>query len=332
MKIISRNFLHTMTPTCHASTMTYHDGNPVYAWFGGSREGNPDSAIFIQFGDSKEQYVIGRDTIIARWNPILFSYGDRLYIFIKAGDFCDRWQTQLYDITDIKDNKTPMAFIPAGLNGPVKTKVIVDDKTGLIYCGSAVETRFDWTSYVEVFEMVDGVLEYKHRTAPIIAPKVIYKDGMFGKQRMSNGIIQPSLWMDEERVMHSFFRSSTGLDKLYYSSAKMPDSKDDFRGFVWETSRPIDGLENPNSGMDTVYVNGRLFLIYNPDPVLRNPLTLVELDKDLNIIDEIVITETTDGTTYTGELSYPYMIEQDGSLEIVYTYGRSKIELVKMTI
>jgi len=107
MKIESRKYLNVETSTCHASTSAYFKDEPVFAWFGGQREGLPDSTIYIQFGDKEESkvYIIGAGNNVARWNPILFPYQDRLYLFVKSGDFCDRWQTFLYDITDLDTDK-----------------------------------------------------------------------------------------------------------------------------------------------------------------------------------------------------------------------------------
>ena len=49
MEIISREFLNTETRTCHASTIEFHKNHPVFAWFGGTKEGLPDSTIYIQY-------------------------------------------------------------------------------------------------------------------------------------------------------------------------------------------------------------------------------------------------------------------------------------------
>jgi len=341
MKITSRKFLNVVTPTCHASTSVYFKNKSVFAWFGGEREGLPDSTIFIQFGSSSDSkvYMIGADRIIARWNPILFTHRNRLYLFVKSGEFCDRWQTFLYDITDlnsvdISEKKPLVQLIPAGLNGPVKTKPLVDEETGLIYCGSSVETRYDWTSYIEVFKMDNGKLEFVYRTPPIVAPKQSYTKGV--STRHSNGIIQPSLWIDDDRKIHAFMRSSVGLDKIYYSSSNLMKDENDFAGFEWSKPEPIAHLENPNSGVDTVFYDGRLFLIHNPDSIYRVPLTLSELDPKDNfkVIDSIVVTDRVpyEEPTHSKELSYPYMIEKDGTLILTYTYGRTKIEYVRIKI
>jgi len=339
MKIIDRKFLNTVTKTCHASTLTYYKDKPIFAWFGGEKEGLPDSAIYIQNGNEGILHTIGTNDMVTRWNPILFTHNDNIYLFTKAGEFCDRWQTSLFQISDLINGQNirqlPCQLIPAGLNGPVKTKPIIDEVTGLMYCGSSVETRQDWTAYIEVFSLAsDGSLKFEYRTKPLTVPKVEYNT-MYGTKRLSAGIIQPSLWVDSERQIHAFFRSSTGLGKVYYSSSKLVEDNS-FNDFEWTTPRAIEHLDNPNSGVDTMFYKDKLYLVYNPDQTYRNPLLLVELDyKDnFKIIDTLEITKEIlpEEHTYTLELSYPYLIENKGNLELTYTYGRSKIEHVRIEI
>jgi predicted neuraminidase len=327
MEIVKRKYLTTKTPTCHASTSVFYQGEPVFAWFGGRREGEPDSAIYIKKGD--HIYGIGTDKRVARWNPILFTHEDQLYVFVKAGVFCDRWQTFLYNITDIASGNIPNPqVIPAGLNGPVKTAPIFKD--GLMYCGSAVETSFDWTSYIEIFEMKNGALEFVDRTAPIVAEKEMIATRM-GMALSSKGIIQPALWFEGD-TLHSVFRSSSGLGKIYYAQGEYENGRLKMDSFATKTS-----LENPNSGVDVAQVNDDLYLVYNPSDIKRNPLCVAKVkrnDRDFEIEDEIAVLEEVDidDMTYTGELSYPYMIEENGQLHLTYTYGRSKIEYVVIDV
>jgi hypothetical protein len=66
------------------------------------------------------------------------------------------------------------------------------------------------------------------------------------------------------------------------------------------------------------------------------PLIVQELQKSqedtFDIIDEIVINDRVGGRTLTQELSYPYLIEHNNQLHLVYTYGRSKCEYCVISI
>ena len=105
----------------------------------------------------------------------------------------------------------------------------------------------------------------------------------------------------------------------------------DFR--VWSKPEPTE-LPNPNSGIDTVRFDEKTYLIYNPDESRRAPLVLAQVSDEHEVIDQITIRDGIEegDPTNTRELSYPYMIENDGILHLVYTYGRSNIEYVKIQI
>lgn len=336
MKILSREFLSTTTPSVHAATMAFFKDHPVYAWFGGSREGAPDVAIYLNNlnGDNKTIIIGGNDSI-PRWNPILMSIGDKLFLFIKAGLFCDRWQTFVYDITNWTSNITNREIaasanmLPAGLNGPTKTKpIIVDDN---IYCGSSVETIYDWSSYEEVYRYHNKSFSFIGRSNPLfLKNKQTYQD-FNGVTRSSLGVIQPSIWVDQNHNRHCFMRASRNLGRIYYSKYSWLSGE---LSFVWDNPRPTN-LPNPNSGIDTVYMDDRLYLVYNPSETNRNPLVISQINQvgetsEFGIEDTLIIKdEVVEKNPFISpELSYPYMVGQDGKLHLVYTYGRIKIEHV----
>ena len=330
MKIIERKFLNVTTPSCHAGTMAFYKNEPVYAWFGGVREGSYDCSIYIQCKD--KIHIIGNQDLIPRWNPILFSHNGQLYLFVKSGLFCDRWATQIYNISDILNDdftieEAKCQILPAGLNGAVKSKPIV--YKGLVYCGSSVENILDWSAYCEIFKVNKGVFEYVDRSRPLVVPKKIYNDAYF-RTKQTMGIIQPSLWKDnlKQPTLHAFFRSSYGLGKIYYAFAHRNTS-----GYWSHWSNPVaTNLDNPNSGSDTVYIDGHLFLAHNPSSVNRYPLVISELDENFNIRDQLVVQEKVEGRTNTAELSYPYLVSDGKNVYCTYTYGRSKIETVTLEI
>lgn len=324
MKIKHREFLSTITRSVHASTIAFFRNKPVFAWFGGVREGLADSSIYIQKGNQKA--TIGANIRVPFWNPILFPYQGNLFIFTKKGEFCDRWQTEIFDISNIK-NIYKVCDLPAGCNGPVKTKPCVHN--GSIYCGSSVETRWDWSSYIEEYKIRDDSFKCVSRSIPLTVPKVKYDVDVDGEivSRNTAGIIQPSIWVDCGGNMHAFCRSSKGLGKIYHTFSW------EWEPNVWSDPQPTK-FANPNSSVDTVYFNERLFLVYNPSSEYRMPLVVVELNDKFEIMDYVVIREEVDEKVgfNTQELSYPYMIEHDGELHLTYTHGRQKIEYVTIEV
>ena len=341
MRILSREFLPTATPSVHAATMAFFNGYPVYAWFGGSREGAQDVAIYLNnLNGSNKTIIIGGNDSIPRWNPILMPIKDKLFLFIKSGIFCDRWSTSIYDITnwtsDIinKEIRSYENILPAGLNGPVKTKpIIVDD---MIYCGSSVETIYDWSSYEEVYKYNGKSFSFVNRSNPLfIKEKPIYQD-FNGVTRASLGVIQPSIWIDKDGRRNCFMRSSRPLGKIYYSKhSELAAPYDN----VWDTPIPTN-LPNPNSGIDTIYIDEKLYVIYNPSETNRFPLVISQIDQvgntsefeiknTLEIKDEVV----EKSPFISPELSYPYCCKDEkGNINCVYTYGRTKIEHVVVEI
>jgi predicted neuraminidase len=348
MKIVDRRFLSTPTPSVHAATIAFYKDHPVFSWFGGSREGSPDVAIYLHNLNNDEQnIVLGDKDAIPRWNPILVPIKDKLILFEKAGTFCDRWQTFVHDISNWTNDVTrkeiadSVYVLPAGLNGPVKSCPIVSED--VIVCGSSVETMYDWTSYIESYEVnseMPNHLMLLDRSEPLaIDEKKTYQDAFSGKTGKTLGIIQPTLWLTEGNddydgdILHAFFRSSRGLGKIYYARRY-------FENEVWDIPRPTN-LDNPNSAVDVVYHKNKLYLVHNPDSMNRSPLVVSEINLNYDgesakcdIVNQIMITEKVDEKIPLNsfELSYPYMIEHDNKLHLVYTYGRSRIEYVTIEI
>ena len=334
MKIIHREILPSNTKSVHASTIEIWNDHPVFSWFGGSREGAPDVNIHLyNLNDKKETIIIGQREAMPRWNPILVNINEELILFEKAGVFCDRWQTFIHNVTDWDENTTPKEIeakklvLPAGLNGPVKSRPVI--KLGTMYCGSSVETPYDWTSYIEEFQVGDSSVNFDKRSKPLNVPrKVLYSNPFNGETRRSLGVIQPTLWFDGDKLC-AFFRSSGGLNSVYFSERVQNGGEE------WWTQPVPTNLPNPNSAVDVATYNGRLFMIWNPSKTDRFPLVVSEIkrtgDAEFKTLDNIVVQDNLTRENFINkgcnspELSYPYMIENNGKLHITYTYGRSKI-------
>jgi len=332
MEIIHREFLPSDTRSVHASTIEIWNGHPVLAWFGGSREGEGDVSIYIYNLNNKKDIIkLGDTDVVPRWNPILVNLGEKIILFEKVGVFCDRWATFIHDITNWDSNTTQKEIrhnqivLPAGLNGPVKSRPLIKD--GIMYCGSSFETIYDWTSYIEEYEIDNGQLIFKNRSKPLIEKeKIIYSNHRSGKTERSLGIIQPTLWSQDDKL-YAFFRSSNGLNTIYFS---------EYLRSEW--SNPIaTNFPNPNSAVDVATCNGDLYLAWNPNPHDRFPLMVSKIRRKgkssaFEVEDEICISNDLDYDNFykkgcnSPELSYPYLTENDGKLHLTYTWGRKLIE------
>jgi len=330
MKILERYFLPSPTPSVHAATIEFWKGYPVFSWFGGTQEGFEDVAIYIyNLNNDKKTIVIGNKDAYPRWNPILFNHDNNLYLFEKIGIFCDRWQTFIHNVTKWdneiteKEVRANQYVLPTGLNGPVKLRPVVIKSD--IFCGSSQETFYDWTSYIERYKIDNGKWKFQQRSNPLnIENKVLYRDQFNGSTKVSMGVIQPSLWIQNGKIK-AFFRSSHGLNKIFYSENYDYDSYEN-----WATPEATN-LLNPNSGVSAVYCKDNLYLAYNPSTQFRCPLIVEKLKQksstlfENNDVDGILIENKPE--MYAG-FSYPYMIEHEGLLHLVYTYDRKRIEYV----
>jgi predicted neuraminidase len=329
MKVLEQKLLPTDSLTVHAATIEFFNNHPVFAWFSGSREGAEDVhlCLYNLHGDGKI-IKIGSEDNLPRWNPILFAYNDRLFLFEKVGFFCDRWATFVHDITNWghvvpeKEIRATGKVLPAGLNGPVKTKPIVHDD--IIYCGSSVETIFDWSGFIESYKIKNNEFIFLERSNPLyIKEKFTYVDDV-GITRKSLGLIQPSLFIKNNKH-NAFLRASRPFGKIFYSYEN--------KAGTWATPQPTN-LLNPNSGIDTLVYKDSLYLAYNPSSTKRLPLVISKISQKSDeclfykVEDEVLIRENANcnGRAFYSELSYPYMIEHNNLFHLVYTYARTAIE------
>lgn len=338
MKIKDRYFLPTNTHSVHGSTSSIKNNHVVFSWFGGSKEGSQDTCIYLYNLNGKGKTItIGSRDYMPRWNPVLFNLNGKIILFEKVGGFCDKWQTFYHDITSWDMNITDKEIretakvLPAGLNGPVKTSPLIYN--GIIYCGSSVETFYDWTSYIEEYYADDKELIcFKRRSKPLIVKKEDYIDKI-GRSLRTLGVIQPSLYIDKNNLC-ALFRSSSGISKIYFS-------KYDYEVDNWTYPIPTN-LENPNSAIDVKSNNGRIYLAWNPSSSHRYPLYLTEIsmlyDGHFEILDNVIICDDIDEYNFiekgciSPELSYPYITIEDKYIHLSYTYGRNKIEYCKVEI
>lgn len=278
----------------------------------------------------------------------------RIVLCYKVGVTIPNWRTYFVESTDLGKNwSQPRELVEgdvSGGRGPVRNKPI-RLKSGRILAPASIE-RGAWRCFVDISDD-DGRTWTKSNVIEIEALKeherllfAWYReyalsvgvefdpaddpDGWYRLMeergirpdrsivpeafRHGRGIIQPSLWQDDEGAVHALMRSSEGY--IYKS-----DSTDD--GSTWCAPYPI-GLPNNNSGIDlTRMPDDTLLLVYNPvsgNFVERSPISIA-VSRDNGGSWEKVC----DLQNEPGEFSYPAIVNADNRVFITYTYNRRNV-------
>ena len=342
----------TSFPESHASTLVeLMHGRPnaadlMAAWFGGTREGNPDVAIWgSRHIDGKwaAPVELVRENNIACWNPVLFHTHDgRLWLYYKFGPSPGEWAAGRRYSEDEGKTWSAVEHLPAGILGPIRAKpLVLPDET--IISGSSIEAYQTWAVWIE--RSTDNGKAWT-KIGPITVPEAmdvpanrlnaisaesepvtqatgtttIYKSEIYTPPTTTIGIIQPAIVPLSKTHLRLYARSRTRTPKI-----AVADSFD--RGRTWTQAHFLD-LPNPNSGIDAVRLHdGRIVLIYNNSSTTRTPLNLA-ISNDGEHFHLFATLENTGG-----QFSYPAIIQSaDGALQITYTWQRKTIKYVRIPL
>ncbi|MCL2517380.1 MAG: exo-alpha-sialidase [Oscillospiraceae bacterium] len=288
------------TPSCHASSIEIYKGNLYAVWFGGTKEGADDVAIWLSLMKDDKWSVpvrMSQSHGIPHWNPVLFALDKRLFLYYKKGKTIPKWQT-VYRVLENGVWSDEAELVPGdhGGRGPVKNKP-VQLRNGLIVAGASVEGT-DWKAFIDA--STDGITWH--------AQEFIEADV---------NLIQPTIW-ETDYGIHALMRSNTG--RAYRS---------DFDGKNWSKACKTN-LPNNNSGLDAVCINGHLYAVYNPigeNWGARTPLVISKSEDNGTTWSETLTLEDT-----AGEFSYPSVIEADDFLHVVYTYNRKSVMYTRIYV
>jgi predicted neuraminidase len=293
-------------PSCHASTLVEHEpGKLLAAWFGGKDEGAKDVQIWGSSFDGKrwaEPAVMGTEPGEPCWNPVLFKTAKgTLFLWYKAGPSPERWTGFVRTSADNGKTWGKPEMMPAGFWGPVRAKPI-QLANGTILAGTSAESYRNWTPFVD--RSTDDGKTWKRSNAFNVP-------GKFGQ-------IQPTLFQGKDGKIVALMRSK---NPRVICRAESGDGGETF------TPAEETKLPNPSAGIDVVKTReGDAFLIYNPTPILRTPISLARSIDDGKTWEKVADLETE-----PGEFSYPAMIQSAaGSLEITYTWKRTHIKHVSV--
>ena len=289
----------------HASTLAATDDGLVAAWFGGTRERNPDVGIWLAHRSSlgwsmPREVANGLQDDGKRypcWNPVLFrpQHGP-LLLFYKVGPDPSRWWGMVMISPDDGQTWSESVRLPEGIFGPVKNKPI-QLADGTLLSPSSTE-QDGWQ--VQLERSSDLGRSWK-------------RDGVFpGAEEF--GVIQPTLLAYPSGRIQLLARSRQG---------RVVESWSENGGLNW-SKLAVSELSNPNSGIDAVMLrDGRALLVYNPTRFRRSPLR-VAISADGAHWRDVLTLE--DGW---GEFSYPAVIQAaDGLVHVTYTWKRERIKHV----
>lgn len=301
-------------PECHAATIAATPKGLVTAWFGGTKERNPDVGIWIS---RKEKDTWSSPVEVANgiqadgkryacWNPVLYQVpGGDLLLFYKVGPKVAEWKAFQVTSSDHGITWSKPQALPEGFLGPVKNKP-VPLANGQLLCPSSTEGN-GWHIHFEL--TADNGKTWK-KIGPIPA----------------NGIdaIQPSVLFHKDGRLQILCRSKNRVIAESWSTDQ---------GLTWSPMAPT-ALPNNNSGTDAVTLSdGRQLLVYNhvktPEGEkkgARTPLN-VAISADGKSWQAALILEDSPISQY----SYPSVIQTpDGFVHIVYTWRRERIKYVKI--
>ncbi len=311
--LISEEFIFQNAPhkECHASTLAQTSRGLVAAWFGGTKEKNPDVGIWSSYHDGKRwssprQWADGLQHKNLRypcWNPVLYQpkANQPLMLFFKVGPNPREWWGELMLSHDRGRSFQPAQRLPEEIDGPVRSKPI-RLKDGTLLCPSSTEHDDEWRFHFE--KLNDG------------------KWSRFEPQQQLFQVIQPTLLTHPGRRIQALYRSKHG-------AIITNESKDG--GESWSPLKKL-GLPNNNSGIEALTLaDDRHLLLYNhlggqgnngwgkrhaihlavsEDGIVWKALAVIEKAKE-------------------GEFSYPAMIQtKDGLVHMTYTWNRKRVKHV----
>ncbi|MBO5549541.1 MAG: family 78 glycoside hydrolase catalytic domain [Prevotella sp.] len=320
--IVKDEFLYTKAPfpEAHASTIVEtKKGDLVVAYFGGTKERNPDVCIWVsrkpKGADVWSAPMMVADGVFpegrhACWNPVLYEMPDgELWLFFKIGPSVSEWTGWLTKSKDGGKTWSKREPLPDGFLGPIKNKPELIN--GRLLCPSSTEDN-GWRFHMEIYDLKTKQWKY----VPVESTEAIKTDD---NQLHPIDCIQPSIMKLKDGRLQVLMRTHNAHIATSYSSDN---------GNTWTAVTLLD-IENNQSGTDAVTLqDGRHVLIYNNFETL--PLT----KKGVRTPCSIALSD--DGTHWHHALtledspidqySYPAIIQgRDGTLHCVYTWRRQRI-------
>lgn len=323
LTVVRQEFLNddASYPECHASTLAETaSGRLAAAWFGGTKERNPDVGIWF----TREEHgrwlpavevangIQSSGPRLPTWNPVLFQAPrGPLLLFYKVGPAPSKWWGMVISSADGGRTWSEPRRLPDGILGPVKNKPVVL-ANGSWVSGSSTEGGADgWRIH---FELSPDQGATWQKTAPV-------------SKGPGFDAIQPSILFHANGALQALGRTRQGVLAQTWSQDQ---------GHTWSALTALP-LPNPNSGTDAVTLHdGRQLLVYNHSAHRaeeakgdRCPLDLA-LSMDGLVWTHILALET---EPRVSGYAYPAIIQtSDRRVHVTYTFGRKRIKHVVLEL
>jgi len=305
-------------PEAHASTIVEtRAGTILSAWFGGTKERNPDVEIYVaRYADGAWQPAASvangiqpGGNRLPTWNPVLFQpKNGPLTLFYKVGPNPREWWGMVMTSTDDGRTWSKPRRLPDGILGPIKNKPVELADGSWLSPSSTEKTQDQWSLHFE--RSSDGGKTWQ-ASAPVESPEGI-------------DAIQPSILFHKDGQLQAVARTREGVIASTWS-------KDG--GKSWSALSAID-LPNPNSGTDAVTLaDGRQLIVYNhsahslgrPSKGFRYPVNVAISDDGVRWRKVL----TLESKPLEAGYAYPAVIQaRDGRVHITYTWDRKRIRHV----
>ncbi|MDO7851643.1 sialidase family protein [Hymenobacter convexus] len=299
-------------PESHAATIAETPKGLVAAWFGGTKERNPDVGIWVSRQENGKwtapvEVANGVQSETLRyptWNPVLYQVpGGELQLYYKIGPKPSEWNGWVRTSKDNGLTWSAAQALPEGYIGPVKNKPVLL-KNGTLLSPTSTEGTGGWLVH---FEASPDFGKTWTKTEPV-------------PNGTTQGAIQPSILFHKDGRLQALCRSRDRAILETWSTDQ---------GKTWSPLAKTT-LPNNNSGTDAVTLkDGRQLLVYNhvlpPGTLAKGPRTPlnVAVSKDGKEWYAVAILEDSPISQY----SYPSVIQtKDGLVHFVYTWRRQRIK------
>jgi predicted neuraminidase len=310
-------------PHVHASTVTRLSGERLLAaWFGGSREGASDVAIYL-----------------SRWEPSSGAWGEPYPLIDRASASRElgRYVKKLGNPVLHRDprGRVWLYFVTVSTGGwsgsSVSLKWSDDEGASWSEARRLITSPFMNISTLVRCPPIDladgGVLLPLHHELLMKFGELARLDpqgNLVERYRMNceASTLQPSLLATPEGGLVAFYRRGSG-EAPYVHANRSEDG-----GVTWTPAEPID-LPNPDASVCVVRRHGApggALMAFNPSSKDRKTLALAvsQGDRGWRIV------HTFEGSGEGKELSYPTLIRgRQGEYHLTHTEGRTRIRHVR---